>query len=96
MTPTFTEELAELLSAGATPDELVSFRFSDAAAARLEVLIREEKNGRATPDERDEVRSALALGHLLTRTKLNIARKKRSLAVPPAAAPARLPETAAA
>ena len=93
---TFAEELSAFLTDGPTPDELTAFRFSDAAGERLETLIREEKNGRATPDEREEIDSALALGHLLTLTRLKIARGGRSLAAAPTPSPARPLETAAA
>ena len=93
---TFADEFADFLAVGPTPDELVAFRFSDAAAERLETLIREEKNGRATAEDREEIDVALALGHLLTLTKLKIARGNRALAAPPAAAPVRPLETAAA
>ncbi len=92
---TFAEELADFLSVGRAPDELAAFRFSDAAGERLETLIREEKNGRATAEQREEIDSALALGHLVTLTKLKIARGDRSLAAAPTEAPARPLETAA-
>ena len=89
---TSAEELADFLAASAAADDLAAFRFSEATARRVEDLIRREKNDEATAEEREEIDAALALGHLLTLTRLRIAERDdvqvaAAGAAPPAAAP---------
>ena len=83
---TFADELAEFLAHGPSPDEIAAFRFSEAWAERLEDLIRRQKRDEATANERVEIESALALSHLVTLTKLRIARREQGGVVDPSPA----------
>ena len=69
---TSAEELAKFLATGPRPGEIADFRFSERASRRLEDLIRKEKNGEASKEEREEIDVAFAVSHLLNLTKLEV------------------------
>lgn len=71
------EEIVEFLARGTTPDNVVSFRPSQAAKARVAALIERHKNGELTLDEAAELEHYLQLEHLMRLVK---ARAQRHLA----------------
>jgi hypothetical protein len=62
------EELADMI-ARANPDAVVAFRPSDAARARVADLIRREKTGVLSADERSELEHSLEIEHLMRLAK---------------------------
>ncbi len=72
------EEVIDFIAAGASPDNIASFRPSEAAKRRVAVLIEREKTTGLTPDETSELGHYLQLEHLMRLAK---ARARRHLSV---------------
>jgi hypothetical protein len=73
------EEVIDFIAAGTTPDNLVTFRPSEAAKQRVAELIRREKTTGLTPDETSELNHYMQLEHLMRLAK---ARARKYLSVP--------------
>ncbi len=63
------EEIVDFIASGATPDNIVAFRPSKAAKARVAELIRREKNEGLNAEERSELDHFMQLEHLMRLVK---------------------------
>lgn len=76
VTPAY-EEIVEFIAAGTTPHEVVAFRPSESARARVAELISREKTTGLSREESAELDHYLQLEHLMRLAK---ARARRHLA----------------
>ena len=63
------EEIIEFIARGTTPNNVVAFRPSEAAKARVGKLITRHKNGGLNADEAAELEHYLQLEHLMRLVK---------------------------
>lgn len=63
------EEVIEFIAAGTSPQNVVAFRPSEEARARVADLIERERDGGLTPDEKSELDHYLQLEHLMRLAK---------------------------
>jgi hypothetical protein len=63
------EEIIDFILAGKTPEQVASFQASDAVKARVEDLIRREKNNGLSVQETAELDSYMQLEHLMRLAK---------------------------
>jgi len=63
------EEVVDFIAAGTTPQNVIAFRPSDAAQARVEDLLAREKDGELSSAERSELDHYLQLEHLMRLAK---------------------------
>nr|WP_290222883.1 hypothetical protein [Trichocoleus desertorum] len=72
------EEVIDFIAAGTTPDNVVSFRPSEATKQRVVDLIRRKKTTELAPDERSELEHYMQLEHLMRLAK---ARARKYLSI---------------
>jgi hypothetical protein len=70
------EEVVDFIAAGASPENVVAFRPSEATRRRVVELVAREKTSSLTPDEVSELNHYLQLEHLM---RLAIARARQYL-----------------
>ena len=70
------EELVDFIAAGTTPQSVAQFKASHETKARVEELVRKEKNTGLLPEESAELGDYLQLEHLMRMAK---ARARRVL-----------------
>jgi hypothetical protein len=70
------EEVVDFIAAGASPENVVAFRPSEATRRRVAELVAREKTSSLTPDEVSELNHYLQLEHLM---RLAIARARQYL-----------------
>ncbi len=70
------QEVIEFIAGGTTPQNVVEFRPSEAAKARVESLIKQGKSGGLTDEEKSELEHHTQLEHLMRLAK---ARARRHL-----------------
>jgi len=58
------EEIVDFIAAGTTPQNVIDFRPSEAAQARVEDLLAREKDGELSPSEKSELDHYLQIEHL--------------------------------
>lgn len=63
------EEVADFIASGTTPQNVIEFRPSEAAQARVEELLAREKDGDLSPAEKSELDQYLQLEHLMRLAK---------------------------
>ena len=63
------EEVVDFIAAGTTPQNVIAFRPSEAAQARVEDLLSREKDGELSPAEKSELDHYLQLEHLMRLAK---------------------------
>ena len=63
------EELVDFIAAGTTPQGVAQFRASPETMARVEELVRKEKNTGLLPEEAAELNDYLQLEHLMRLAK---------------------------
>jgi hypothetical protein len=63
------DEVIEFIAAGSTPSEVIAFRPSAAAKARVTDLVTREKTGTLTPEETLELDHYLQLEHIMRLAK---------------------------
>lgn len=63
------EEVVDFIAAGTTPQNVIAFRPSEAAQARVEDLLAREKDGELLPAEKSELDHYLQLEHLMRLAK---------------------------
>lgn len=63
------EEIIEFIAEGTTPNNLVAFRPSEAAKARVSELLARHKTGELSAEERSELEHYLQLEHLMRLVK---------------------------
>ena len=63
------EEVIEFIAGGPSIRSVADFQASPAAKARVELLIRKEKNDGLTPGEKSELDDFMALEHLMRLAK---------------------------
>jgi hypothetical protein len=63
------EEVVDFIAAGTTPQNVIAFRPSEAAQARVEDLLSREKEGELSPAEKSELDHYLQLEHLMRLAK---------------------------
>lgn len=63
------EEVADFIAAGTTPQNVIEFRPSEAAQARVDELLAREKDGDLSPAEKSELDQYLQLEHLMRLAK---------------------------
>jgi hypothetical protein len=63
------EEVIDFIAAGATPEEIATFRPSEAMKQRVEELVRREKTVGLTAEETSELNYCLLLEHLMRLAK---------------------------
>ncbi len=63
------EEVIDFIAAGTTPQNVIAFRPSEAAQARIEDLLSREKDGALSPAEKNELDHYLQLEHLMRLAK---------------------------
>jgi hypothetical protein len=63
------EELIDFIAAGASPEAVARFRPSEAAKERVTELIRRERTGVLSGDERSELEHYMQLEHLMRLAK---------------------------
>ena len=63
------EEVVDFIAAGTTPQNVVNFRPSEAAQARVEDLLALEKDGELTSAEKSELDNYLQIEHLMRLAK---------------------------
>jgi hypothetical protein len=63
------EEVVDFIAAGTTPQNVVNFRPSEAAQARVEDLLAREKDGELTSAEKSELDNYLQIEHLMRLAK---------------------------
>lgn len=63
------EEVIDFIAAGTTPQNVIAFRPSAAAQARIEDLLAREKDGELSPAEKSELDHYLQLEHLMRLAK---------------------------
>lgn len=69
------DEIVDFIAGGSTPQEVSQFQASDETKARVEELLRKEKNAGLLPEETAELNDYLQLEHLMRMAKAR-ARKK--------------------
>jgi hypothetical protein len=68
------EEVIEFIAGGPSVRSVADFQASPAAKARVESLIRKEKNDGLTPGEKSELDDFMALEHLMRLAKARAGR----------------------
>lgn len=68
-TPRAYEEVIDFIAAGTSPRNVVAFRPSESAKARVTELLEREKNDELTPEEKSELDHYLQLEHLMRLAK---------------------------
>lgn len=63
------EEVIDFIAAGTTPQNVIDFRPSEAAQARVEDLLEREKDGELSAAERSELDHYLQIEHLMRLAK---------------------------
>ncbi len=63
------EEMIDFIAAGTTPQNVVNFRPSESAQARVEDLLSREKDGKLNLSEKSELDHYLQLEHLMRLAK---------------------------
>ncbi|MDQ3751063.1 MAG: hypothetical protein M3367_18905 [Acidobacteriota bacterium] len=63
------EEVVDFIAAGTTPQNVISFRPSEAAQERVSDLLSREKVGELSREEKSELDSYLQLEHLMRLAK---------------------------
>jgi hypothetical protein len=63
------EEVIDFIAAGTTPQNVIDFRPSEAAQARVEDLLEREKDGELSSAERSELDNYLQIEHLMRLAK---------------------------
>jgi hypothetical protein len=63
------EEVVDFIAAGTTPQNVIAFRPSEAAQARVEELLSRDKEGALSPAEKSELDHYLQLEHLMRLAK---------------------------
>lgn len=63
------EEIVEFIAGGPSVRSVADFQASAAAQARVELLIRKEKNEGLSPEEKGELDDFMALEHLMRLAK---------------------------
>ena len=63
------EEVIDFIAAGTTPHNVIDFRPSEAAQARVEDLLEREKDGDLSSAERSELDNYLQIEHLMRLAK---------------------------
>lgn len=63
------EEVVDFIASGTTPQNVIAFRPSAAAQARVEDLLAREKDGELSSDEKSELDHYLQLEHLMRLAK---------------------------
>jgi hypothetical protein len=63
------EEIIDFIAAGTTPQNVIAFRPSEAAQARVTDLLAREKEGQLSPEEKSELDRYLQLEHLMRLAK---------------------------
>lgn len=63
------EEIVDFIAAGTTPQNIISFRPSEAAQARVEDLVSREKDGALSSAEKSELNHYLQIEHLMRLAK---------------------------
>jgi hypothetical protein len=63
------EEIVDFIAAGTTPEDVISFRPSEAAQARVTDLLAREKEGELSPAERSELDHYMQIEHLMRLAK---------------------------
>ena len=63
------QEVVDFIAAGTTPQNVIAFRASDAAQARIEDLLAREKEGDLSSVEKSELDHYLQLEHLMRLAK---------------------------
>ena len=63
------DEIIEFIAGGSTPADVIAFQASDATKARIEDLIRREKDLELTPEEMDELGHYMELEHIMRMAK---------------------------
>lgn len=59
------EEIIDFIAAGTTPQNVIDFRLSEAAQARVEDLLEREKEGELSSAEKSELDHYLQIEHLM-------------------------------
>jgi hypothetical protein len=68
-TPRAYEEVIDFIAAGTSPRNVVAFRPSESAKARVADLLEREKDGELAPEEKSELDHYLQLEHLMRLAK---------------------------
>lgn len=63
------EEIVDFIAAGTTPQDVISFRPSEAAQERVTDLLSREKEGELSPAEKSELDHYLQIEHLMRLAK---------------------------
>ena len=63
------EEIVDFIAAGTTPEDVISFRPSEAAQERVADLLAREKEGELSPAERSELDHYMQIEHLMRLAK---------------------------
>jgi len=63
------EEIVDFIAAGTTPEDVISFRPSEAAQDRVADLLAREKEGELSPAERSELDHYMQIEHLMRLAK---------------------------
>ena len=63
------EEVVDFIAAGASPQDVVAFRPSEAAKARVADLVAREKAGGLSPEEASELNHYAQIEHLMRLAK---------------------------
>lgn len=63
------DEIIDLIAAGTTPQSVIDFHLSVAAAERLEDLVYKHQMGELTPEEKKELDVFLTLEHIMRLAK---------------------------
>ncbi|MDQ3130009.1 MAG: hypothetical protein M3Q99_04515 [Acidobacteriota bacterium] len=63
------EEVVDFIAAGTTPQNVIAFRPSEAAQARIDNLLWREKEGEISGEEKSELDHYLQLEHLMRLAK---------------------------
>ena len=63
------EEIVDFIAAGTTPEDVISFRPSEAAQERVADLLAREKEGELSPIERSELDHYMQIEHLMRLAK---------------------------
>jgi len=72
------DELLDLLTNGATTEQIANFRSSPETQARVCELIDRKKNGKITPDEVAEMEEYLNFEHVMVMAKARARQRLRS------------------
>jgi hypothetical protein len=63
------EEIIDFIAGGTTPQNVIAFRPSEMAQARVTDLLAREKEGKLSPEEKSELDRYLQLEHLMRLAK---------------------------